>query len=703
MKRHFLLNSRHVRLLATLGSCIALAGAMIAPAAYAEATPAAARPASRPASSAPLTNLAHLNWLLDTVPLLPDVSGHSTYRQASEPTAKAPWVYADHQPDGSFVHVGGGGISDAAKGYYNQGAFDADDISRSAVVYLRDWKQNGTAASKATAYELLRELTYLQTDSGSNAGNVVLWQQSDGTLNPSAKPVELPDPSDSAESFWLARTIWALGEGYAGFKDSNPPFASFLQQRLHLALASLNKQSLAKYGTFVTTNGAKVPAWLIVGSASASAEAVFGLNAYVTANPSDSLARTARTQLAEGLAGMSSGDVTHWPYGAILPEANSQTFWHAWGGLAPAALSDAAAALGRADLQNVAVADTAQFTAQLLATGGPDNGWTPTPADTSQIAYGIDSRLESLLAVADHTGAHGLDQLAAVDAGWYFGANPAGTPAYDPRTGACIDGISPTGDVNQNCGAESSIHTELSMLALDAHPAVKAQALALTGKTAVDGIKVAEAEDGVLAGPAHVATPDSVWTGSANWSNGAFVQGGDDSTVTITLPEQSGAQNIYPIVNRGVADAGTTVWTAATPAGPVTLGITQNGGAGAQGIAPTPTVLHPLTLTVSAPAGTTSVTGSVHGDAQIDALLVQPVVSHLGLSGPEGPYDLYVSASTTPQSHAAAVTRAADVSRYDSAGRLIGRSILTPSRHVIDVAPGGFTVVERVAMARRGR
>ncbi len=29
---------------------------------------------------------------------------------------------------------------------------------------------------------------------GPNAGNVVLWMQPDGTLNPSAEPVELPDP-----------------------------------------------------------------------------------------------------------------------------------------------------------------------------------------------------------------------------------------------------------------------------------------------------------------------------------------------------------------------------------------------------------------------------------------------------------------------------------------------------------------------------
>ena len=189
MKRRSSLDSHRTLLLTALGLSAALTGGMIAPAAFAESPTKAPVPV---VSSGHLTNLAHLNWLLDTVPLLPGVPGHSTYQQSDEPTARAPWGYADRQADGSFVHVGGGGISDAAKGYYNQGAFDADDISRSAVVYLRDWKQNGTHSSKTTAYELLRDLTYLQTDSGPNAGNVVLWQQSDGTLNPSAKPVEQP-------------------------------------------------------------------------------------------------------------------------------------------------------------------------------------------------------------------------------------------------------------------------------------------------------------------------------------------------------------------------------------------------------------------------------------------------------------------------------------------------------------------------------
>src|SRR5699024_8007719 len=75
---------------------------------------------------------------------------------------------------------------------------------------------------------LLRTLTYLQVDSGEFAGNVVLWMQADGTLNRSAAPVELPDPSDSDESYWLARTIWALGEAVPVYAAQDPDFAAFL-------------------------------------------------------------------------------------------------------------------------------------------------------------------------------------------------------------------------------------------------------------------------------------------------------------------------------------------------------------------------------------------------------------------------------------------------------------------------------------------
>lgn len=165
------------------------------------------------AATEPLTNLTHLNFLGATV-APPAQPGHTTYRLAAEPALGVLWTYADRRDDGHYERIGGGDYDQAA-GTYSQGAYNADDIARASVVYLRHWRQTGDRDSRSHAYEMLRGLTYLQTTSGADAGNVVLWMQPDGALNRSARPVELPDPSDSGPSYWLARTVWALGEGYA--------------------------------------------------------------------------------------------------------------------------------------------------------------------------------------------------------------------------------------------------------------------------------------------------------------------------------------------------------------------------------------------------------------------------------------------------------------------------------------------------------
>jgi hypothetical protein len=683
------LRSRPVALAAALSMLLVGAGTAVASAAAPTAFGA-------PSSAAPLTNLSHLDFLLDTVPLRP-VDGHTTYLMDEQPTAQAPWVYADKKTDGSYARVGGGDL-DPVSGHYGQGAFDADDIARTAVVYLRHWQLTGSAASKEHAFQTLRSLTYLQTTSGPNAGNVVLWQQADGTLNPSATPAELPDPSDSAESYWLARTVWALGEGYAAFKDADPEFASFLQDRLHLALDSVNKQSLAKYGTYALADGVQVPAWLLNDGADASAEAVLGLSAYATADPTDGVATTALTQLSEGIAAMSSGSANQWPFGAILPWTKSQTFWHAWGGMAPAAVAEASVVLHRPDLLTAAVKDTAQFTPQLLAAGGPDNLWSPTRGD-AQIAYGADSRVESLLATAKAANAPGLLDVAAVAAGWFFGANPSGAPAYDQATGAAIDGIDPGGKANLNSGAESTIHTLLTMITLDANPVLKAKALGISTTVAIDGLTLVEAESGAVAG-GTVVTPASAWTGEALWSGGAYVALGTGGTVSIPVPVSDQARNVYPVVNQGEAPAGSAVWTA----GRTRLGSTLNGGAAAQGITDSPGRLVPLTLQRTLPAGATAVVASSDGAASLDALLVQPLISSVAVTGTGGDSTMYVSSARESSTRTIAVPkgfvlqqRAFDATGQPVAARRDSIAVQRSQRpQRVTVAAGGFTFVTLV-------
>lgn len=399
-----------------------LGGALAVAASTSVTLPASASASATAGAASALTNLAHLDFLGAEVSP-PAQAGHSTY--GSGPIGVL-WTYADRRADGSYARVGGGAF-DPATNTWGQGAFNADDVARAAVVYLRHYKLRGDRHSRDTAYGLLRGLTYLQTATGQFAGNVVLWMQPDGTLNPSAEPVELPDPSDSGPAYWLARTVWALGEGYAIFRTIDPGFAAFLRARLELAIAALERQVLVRYGDWNVVDGRRVPAWLIVNGADATSEAVLGLAAYVRAGGS-ARARRALTQFAEGVAAMGAGDSNTWPFRALLPWGESISDWHAWGAQMPSALAAASSVLGSSRLLEPAIGDTAGFTPLLMTAGGPDNGWLPAPIDRTQIAYGVDARLQGLLAVADAGERPGLRQVAAFVAAWYFGANRAGRP-----------------------------------------------------------------------------------------------------------------------------------------------------------------------------------------------------------------------------------------------------------------------------------
>ncbi|MGI3780046.1 MAG: hypothetical protein ACRYG2_04635, partial [Janthinobacterium lividum] len=344
---------------------------------------AAARPVPAAAAASAVTNLAHLDFLLDHVSPKA-ITGHTTYRLAQEPKLLVPWTYANARADGGFTRVGGGDL-DPATGDYSQGAFNTDDIARAAVVYLRHWQQTGSTDSRAKAYDLLRAVAYLQTTNGPSYGRSVLWMQADGTLDPSAKPAELPDPSDSADSYWQARSLWAYGEGYAAFKTDDPAFARFLRDRIRLSVRALDHDVLARYGRYEKADGVEVPSWLIRDGSDASAEAVLGLSAYVGAARSDDLARDALRKLARGIAAMAT-DPDQWPYGAVLPWTQSRSDWHAWSSQQSAALARSSKALDKPSLLKPAVTEAMRFDPTLLTSGGADNGWLPAPVETVQIA-----------------------------------------------------------------------------------------------------------------------------------------------------------------------------------------------------------------------------------------------------------------------------------------------------------------------------
>ncbi|MFC9602534.1 hypothetical protein ACFTTN_03625 [Streptomyces niveus] len=653
----------------------------------------AAGPSPSPKSAAgtartPLTNLAHLDFLRDeTAP--PAQGGHTTYRLEEEPRIGTLWTYADRNADGTYRRIGGGPY-DPTTGHYSQGAFNADDVSRAAVVYLRHWRQNGAEESRDAAYDLLRGLTYHQTASGPNAGNVVLWMQSDGELTPSPNPVELPNPSDSGASYWLARTVWALGEGYRAFRTEDPEFARFLKQRMQLAVSALDRQVLSKFGEWRVVDGKRVPAWLVVDGADATAEAVLGLTAYVEATE-DPVARRTLDRLAEGVAALSGGDARSWPHGAVLPWAQSQSVWHAWASQMPAALALASAELKQPALMKPALNDAAVFTPYLLTAGGPDNGWLPVPIDRVQIAYGIDSRVQSLVTIADLAERPGLTQLAGLTAAWYFGANAAGEPTYDPDTGITYDGVEGDGRINRNSGAESTIHGLLSMLALDAHP--DAAAIARSATTVVDrnGPRIVEAESGKLSGDAKTVRPDSAWTGRSQWSGGSYLELGNGGAASWSVPASNEPRLVQPVVIRtGDRGLGSTRWSDNDGR----LGGIDHGRGGEQSEPSEPGALLPVTLARELPAGSDQVSVTARGSAEVDALLVRPLVTSVAYGGGQV-LTLLHSAARSAQTVPATIPGSgpATVQSYDSRGRLVHEVTDRAGKVKVRVLPGGFSLV----------
>jgi len=638
-----------------------------------------------------LTNLAHLDWLGDMV-TPPRQKGHTTYRLAQEPELGVLWTYAEPNPDGSYRHVGGGDY-DEASNTWSQGAFNADDVTRAAVVYLRHWQATGDATSRESAYELLRGVTYLQTATGKNAGNVVLWMQPDGTLNPSAEPVELPDPSDSDASYWLARTIWALGEGYAAFENDDPAFAGFLKDRLELAIDAVDRQALDSYGDYLNIDGERTPAWLIADGADATAEAILGLSAYVEAGGSKP-ARRALARLAEGVSALTGGDARTWPFGAVRPWALSRSVLHSWGSQMPAGLARASLALDDRGLVRGAVSDSFKFDPWLLTSGGPDQGRLPTRGDASQIAYGADSRLQSLLATYDATGRKAARRLAGIFGVWFFGANPAGEPMYDPATGRTFDGISSTGEINPNSGAESTIHGLLAMLALDQNADVAD--LALTAQIrSRRGTVTLEAEDGRRSGSVSVVEPESLWTGESLFSGTGYAALGRDGRVTLDLPAHPKSL-VLPVVDLQPDSSAVTTFRAA---GRV-IGEVRSGDIGRQGASPAPGALLPVTLPSVLPAGATrlSATGSTNSKrARLDAVMLEPLVSRLVLRGNGHGTGLLSSASERSQRVSVRVpgTGAARVHTYDARGRLVKTRESRANVVAVTVPAGGFALIRR--------
>lgn len=313
----------------------------------------------------------------------------------------------------------------------------------------------------------------------------------------------------------------------------------------------------------------------------------------------------------------------------------------------------------------------------MLTCGGPNNAWAPLPAE-AQIAYGAHGRVAGAL----QAGGAGHRMLAALAAGWFFGANTAGVPVYDPTTGVTFDGVETDGRVNRNSGAESTIHGQLTMLLLDRNPDIAAIATSISGLRAHTGLRTVDAEGATLSPGCTVIRPASgAWTGEGNLSGGAYVHVPEGEWVEFEVPE---AAVLHGLIWRQAADTGQAVWEVRT-GGRTWTKTTPAGGTGARGLTEADGMLRPQLLGPS-PGGAV-VRCTSRGDVRLDGLVVQPLVTTAVYETDTGDAVLY--ANSTPADRREKPLAAGDGRTYGWDGAQHGQAARSGA---VRVRGGGFTI-----------
>jgi hypothetical protein len=261
---------------------------------------------------------------------------------------------------------------------------------------------------------------------------------------------------------------------------------------------------------------------------------------------------------------------------------------------------------------------------------------------------------------------------------------------YDPDTGITYDGVDGTGAINRNSGAESTIHGQLAMLALDNAP--DAAAVARTAHVVKRNTwRLIEAESGILAGDAAVYMPASAWTGESLWSGGAGVQLGPGGQLTLDTPVTTPSL-LLPVVELSPG-AGTSQWKLDH----ATVGLANQGDVGPQGDSPAPGLLAVRTLPRAVNRGSQVTVTAVNGTVLVDALLIQPEIEQLVLGGGGGATALLRSFATEARPTAVDLPGggAATVWLLDPTGGIVATATWSGPIVHLTVPAGGTAIVRR--------
>ena len=472
-------------------------------------------------------NLAHLNFLVEDV----DIAG--------QPMAIT-HIYSEY-PHYEWVDASGEGIA------------AVDDAARAALVYLTDYESTGDPASLDKARRLLNFLLYMQAEDGQFY-NFILDRA--GTIN------QTGNTSFKSSGWWAARAARALGAGYRVMRSVDPAYASQLDRAFQRIRDVWVGEVATHYGKYDQVHGVQVPAWLIAGASDVTSIAVLALLEYDSAaDGQDAATRDLLAKLTEGLAAYQAGDDRNYPFGLHPDHATSPFSWHAWGSIQVFALARAGQQLARPEWVVSAQREADSFYARLLA-GEMVGEWGVLPQEFPQIAYGVNSLVQGLVALHQAAGDETYGKLAGLTAGWFYGNNAAGFPMYDPATGRGYDGLQGPSSfrVNRNAGAESTIEALMALQAVNDDPIASGY---LLYKTATNNSwQVLEAENARQArGDPVKSYRAAEGTGEARWSNGHYILLGstDSFTQEFSVPDAGSYYLYIAYLRQGMPHEGLTV------------------------------------------------------------------------------------------------------------------------------------------------
>ena len=436
-------------------------------------------------------NLSHLNFLVEDVEI------------AGQPMAIT-HIYSE-APRYEWVDASGEGIS------------ALDDAARAAVVYLTDYERTGDPLSLDKARRLLNFTIYMQAEDGEFYNFIT---DRAGTINKTG------NTSYKSSGWWAARGAWALGTGYRVLQRTDPAYAEKLRAAFTHTRDAWTREVAANYGKYSPIHGINVPGWLIGGGADVTSIAVLALLEYDAATGGvDTPTRDLLSKLCEGLATYVHGDARNYPFGLHPDSAAAPTTWHAWGSTQVSALARAGEQLDRPEWVESARREADTFYTRLLA-GDMVSEWGVLPFAYPQIAYGMNSITQGLLALHKATGEAKYGLMAGLTAGWFYGNNSALFAMYDPTTGRGYDGLMGPSEfrVNRNAGAESTIEALMALQGIATDPQSQTYLRYKPQAGGSRGWQVIEAETARQTKGDRVASYKAAQgTGEARWSGEHYI------------------------------------------------------------------------------------------------------------------------------------------------------------------------------------